>query len=1330
MLDNDDRILENIEVKEVKTPSPLSSADRSINEDEENTGSDSSSGGSSPSDLKKRLQHHPSPNEVTRLASRVINISRRLSRKRDFYFHETNNRIEENEETEEQETIFPKRSFGDFKAKDARVRRRAKIHLENETNRNMVVSNPSEISTSDLQDNSVNSNSQTSNRSSVIENKVKGMSEKYSVQHPSVEIEMLTNNTQRHSSLSARLYRNQQEETNNDSSRSQKNVFHHIYPDTSSENLPKNRIELQPISPISLKSSLHNKYRPCRGVILQNLSSGSEADSNFEVMSDRIGSSHKIDRLMRLTPQETNISPNLCSNNLEIQNLNDTLSLSSERSSNQTLINSSRNDYLENVSSLVPRMDFTGSKLQQGLNKPFVPLASLRKTPRERSFYRKLSSSRSDCGQNMKETVDEPMFFSARQEIHDYNKECLQTPRSVFETPIYPNMPTNILENEISKTLSNNMVNFGENIYNENVKQSSEKIFDQNEQEIIAKEYINSPNLKFYENQTFITCEKISNENTNREKIHYQNKREIVANEYFNPSQNKNCTSTPKSVASPETIVQNSIFGNDSNNNSELSSNLKNITSPPFKSNASEDQSTASSFREFFVSDFTKLSQNGENCCSPQSIMNSQGTHNSHGSKIVNSQEFINVPTLVLNSREISYSTSPNSKICSERHLDSNALIIALSNASLKQQTAKDVFENTCSESCTDSKAVFRLESSENNLSMDVRFSKSDENRSKLTTSTTSCRSSLSIKSKIPIKIPSNRSKLSIRSKFNESDKGLISPRNSSTQTFRSNSSSLENLQFVSTSHENSPFMKNYAIMSESSTKIESQEQEKYFNLDSIKNESDSMEKSNVILEDAQSKTAREENQDYESSINRPTIDTFRPLNFSDNPKKSEKKNEQNILEQNISSEDESETSSPYDTRESVKEIEEPEGSKEFNTFSPRNVSTSFPLESYRDKHINNTYEGECFEKITEERKTNLFENQIGDGGCQEFLIEDSEKFKSLNTSAEDEELIKPRKVTDKLRFSLEKLAVEQIRKNLNSEQTRTIQSDTTAFFTEKFYEIPQFTLAGSSSMSKLRYDKSRDSPRFKKKSQDRFPFTISEKTSIASMKFKVPGRLGNLDEDEEDRRYRLDTHPSITRLAGYALEDSPAEIISYMVQTELENRYLKSSGMKGLVNKISARWKRPKRCGNGIGPTKVTSVIYKNRDYQEECESSNCSESSSLQEFKIYESLEGKLCNPEPSPDSPDEKRYDRDDLWVQAFKNSNHEKGKKNVEIADEVDEDKLKNPYSVFFVKSVQGTPETSTKAFVPKNEKQKQDVSIEKRKNRTKYISKINNKSHDK
>lgn len=1240
----------------------------------------------------------------------------------------------------------------------------------------MVVSNPSEISTSDLQDNSVNNNSQTSNRSSVIENKVKGMSEKYSVQHPSVEIEMLRNNTQRHSSLSARLYRNQQEETNNDSSRSQKNMFHHIYPDTSCENLLKNRIELQPISPISLKSSLHNKYRPCRGVILQNLSSGSEADSNFEVMSDRIGSSHKIDRLMPLTLRETNISPNLCTNNLEIQNLNDTLSLSSERSSNQTLVNSSRNDYLENVSSLVPRMDFSGSKLQQGLNESltFVSVGPLRKTPRERSFYRKLGSSRSDCGQNMKETVDEPMFFSARQKIRDYNKECLQSPRSVFETPIYPNIPANILENKISKTLSNNMVNFGENIYNENAKQSSEKIFDQHEQEIIAKEYINSPNLKFCENQTFITREKISNENTNCEKIHYENKREIVANEYFDPSQNKNFTSTPKSVASPETIVQNSIFGNGSNNNSEFSSNadngqgfkeaiskcilnydnnkinisqLKNITSPPFKSNASENQSAASSFKEFFVSDFTKLSQNGENCCSPQSIMNSQGTHNSHGSKNGNSQEFINVPTLVLNSQEISYSTSPNSKVCSERHLDPNALIIALSNASLKQQAAKDVSGNNCSKSCTDGKTVFRLGSSENNLSMDVCFSKSDENRSKLTTSTTSCRSSLSIKSKIPIKIPSNRSKLSIRSKFNESDKGIMSPRNSSRQTFRSNSSSLENLQFVSTSHENLPFMKNYVIISESSMKIESQEQEKYFNLESIKNESVSVEKSDVILEDAQSKTTRKENQDCEeSSINRHTIDTFRSLNFSDNPKRSEKKNEQNIFEQNISSENESETSSPYDTRESVKEIEEPEESKELNTFSPRNISTSSPLESYRDKHLNNTYEGECFEKITEERKTNLFENQIGDGGCQEFLIEDSRKFKSFNTSAEDEELIKPKKVTDKLRFSLEKLAVEQIRRNLNSEQTRTIQSDTTAFFTEKFYEIPQFTLAGSSSMSKLRCDKSRDSPRFKKKSQDRFPFTISEKTSIASMKFKVPGRLGNLDEDEEDRKYRLDTHPSITRLAGYALEDSPADIISYMVQTELENRYLKSSGMKGLVKKISARWKRPKRCGNGIGPTKVTSVIYKNRDYQEECESSNCSESSSLQEFKIYESLEGKLCDPEPSPDSPDERssiisnknlsntknsknrlssienpcrRYDCDDLWVQAFKNSNHEKGKKNVEIADEVDEDKLKNPYSVFFVKSAQGMPETSTKAFVPKNEKQEQDVSMEKRKNRVKF-----------
>ncbi|OAD62107.1 hypothetical protein WN48_07499 [Eufriesea mexicana] len=1384
MLNNDGRTLGIIEVK---PPSALSSsADRSINGDEEIVGrTESSSGGSSPSDLKKRLQHHPSRNEATRLANRVINISRRLSRNRDFYLHGATSRIEENvekEEREEQETVSSKKSHSDFKAKDARARRRAKIRSDHDKERMMVISKPSETGTSDLRNET--SNSQRSNRSSLIERKIEEVSEESSDLRLPLGVEILSNNAERYSSLSARspstfgLYRNQDEATN-DSSRSQRNYLR-IYSDTSCEDSSKARIDLQPTSPASVKSSSHNRYRACRGVILQNLSSGSEAESNCEVMSDRIAPDENTERSATIRAEQTNIPSGLCANDSTIRNLNNTpaISLSSRRSSNHTLCNSSRSNLEDIVASPVPRVDFTEKKFCQSLNSPLTPasLSSARKITRERSFYRILDSSRSDCTHNAKSTlkqlVEEPLFFSDREGIRDCNRKDSESSSSLLATPPCSVISPRILDTRISKNVSHrNVINLKRNAHNED-------IFDHQEREIPTNEYSYSSNSIVRENQSFAsTPTGIRLPETIPESPTFE----------CSPSNNSDpCLSNTANTNALKEAISKCILNYDGNNDMKITQ-LRSFTSAlQFQTCPSENRSAASTFRESFIGDSTKSVE--ENLYSSESSRNDEEARDQHSKNIISDKEFVHVPTLVLNSREVSYSSSPASKPCSEKRLDADTLIMALSNAALKQQATKENSENTCSESCIDSKTFSRPGSSENDLTMDTRLGsrsiKSDENQSKAATPRTCCRSSLSTRSRIPVKIRSDRSRPSV-SKLNETETRVISRAISPTaETHRFGSDRSSN---VPKSDGSAQFMKNHTttdvgvhaevMLGFAIADTNSKEHERYCDRKSIDVESENVNMSDLLMKDVQSRTSLSFQMeiDYDggkeeaeikngdaSCANRLTegtdtsSSTSRSSNRSSNWKKSERSKEQNSLNQSSSSESESENCSRCcDMREAVARSGEHEQREKLDSFRSRISRTSrTSVGGYRSKRENNSYEGEILEETTEERK-NLLENQIGDGGYQDISMEDSHKLQLQRASSpEDDESVRGKRAMenrDKLRFSLEKLAADQFRRNISLEQAKTIQSDTATFFAEKFYEIPQFSLACSSSASKLRRDKSRDSPRVKKKSQDRFPFTISEKTSIASMKFKVPGRLGNFDEDEEDRSYRLDMHPSITRLAGSGFEDSPAEIISYVARTELEDRYVKSSGMKGLVQKFSARWKKPKKHDDRTeSSAKATNVIYENRDYREECESSmeSCSESSLLREFKVYRSFEEKTSKAALNSDSPDEKssiicskdarngeswkntwstnmenpcrRYDRDDMWVQAFKDldSDRDEGTKDVETSKEMDESKSKDPYSVFFVKSTREAPETSARPFLQKDEKRRH-VPAEKQKNRVKF-----------
>ncbi|KOC69103.1 hypothetical protein WH47_09660 [Habropoda laboriosa] len=1260
----------------------------------------------------------------------------------------------------------------------------------------MVVSRSSEsTAASDTKDNP--NEEERSDENSLIKNGKKASSEGNLEKQSSLRIEPLTNYSQGYSSFSARLpstrnpYRNQRDDSDSDSSRSQRNAsFLRLYSSISCENSAKNRVELQPHSPVSLCNARPTKfggYRPPTGVILQNLSSGSEAESSHEITSNRIGSTQRIDRLVSNTIAVTDNSADLCDKNSKITNFNEPLPpLSSRRSPNRMLLNSSRKDVLESViASSVSKMDFTDDQFCKNSKDPLntTCLPSSRKMPPENSYYRNADTSRSDCSKNMKnfyKNVEEPMFYSAREEVCNFNREGLETSPSLLKTANPSNISPQSSEAKTSRNFQRDTINLEKHICNEGTRRGDEE----------KEEEMNSSNSgsRVNESQSFVPTQ-----------------RSTRLPENILKSSDDNLEISSSNITDSRVLqeaMSRYILNYDSNNDIKSPQSQENASSPQLKNYSSDIQSVASSSGEYFVDEFTK--NHGETKLSLEFTKIDQELHDQELNEITNEKGFASVPTLTLNSQEVSHTTSPASKISSERRLDADSLIRTLSNSSLRQQTTKDASENTCSESCIDSKTISRQGSSENNLSTDKRLEstslKSDEHHSRLSTSRTSCRSFLSTRSKIPVKIPTNRSKLPIVNTLNEVEKPVdnqgASLMDSDRQVFRNDPSSSEEFQSgrrdqVSRSEENSPLVKHYLVtnieesvevVSESSVNTDRKEEDKYPDTKCRGNELENFERTSLTMKDrAQLRTClplqietsdeetyeskvKEQIQDYranldgtnynESSINRTNVsDTFSSSNSPDNQKERETVHEKTKSEHSDYSDTDSDTSSSsshcYKIRESAPKLEEPEEldePEEPTNFISRITSITSPLEDYQRKYLNTTYEGEVFDRFVEKRKSNLFENQIGDGNYQEALMEDSSKLNlqvtPLNSSPENEELLQVKRVAenyDKLNFSMEKLAAEQFRRNINPEYAKSIQSDTTAFFTERFYEVPQFSLACSSSTSKLRRDRSRDSPRVKKKSQDRFPFTISEKTSVASMKFKVRSRLGNLDEDEEEKSYKLDTHPSITRLAGSGFEDSPAEIISYMVNTEQEDRRTKSSGMRGLVEKFSARWRKSRKHDDEMkSDAKMTNVIFKNRDYREECDSSmeSCSESSLLRDFRLFENLEKKFSK---IGDSPDEKpliekksstrensgntslnaenpcrRYDRDDLWVQAFKNfdSDREEKKKDESISE-------KDPYSVFFVKSARETPEISARALLSEDDNRKQNISTERKKNRVKF-----------
>lgn len=586
------------------------------------------------------------------------------------------------------------------------------------------------------------------------------------------------------------------------------------------------------------------------------------------------------------------------------------------------------------------------------------------------------------------------------------------------------------------------------------------------------------------------------------------------------------------------------------------------------------------------------------------------------------------VPTLALNSQEISYSASPDSKASTGNHLNTNALIMALSNVSLKQQanSLEGSDNRTLSRYC---KSTVTSEEREG--------TKSSGNRSRSNASS-------SVRSKIPVKIASHRTNLV----FNRFPEVKEQPRSevSSTDTERR-----------CETRASPNFGRTYSLSEDGSTKRQTSIDE------------------NECKENAENLTYPASNR---ASTNRTTVeDTTRTTSFSG----TEKEDKGNPAEDSDSIPSESEPIE--DSFPTVPVI--------------LNAPESKP-QSY-EKFIHSPKLESCQARYSE-TESSLIEVQIGDSVRQEAF-----KRPSSNSSAEDKET-----KTERVRVSLEKLAADQIRRSFCPDPTQAIpqsQSETETLVRERFHEGPGSSLVHSSSTSKLRL---KGSPRFARKSQERFPFTISEKPSAASMKFQISRRLENLDSKSVERTYKLSMHPSLTRLAGTGLEETPAEIINYVMYDEREPNEPSSSGMKRFVQRFSAKLRGSKKSDKVRPDEKATSVIYKNRTYCGDSTVDSCSESSLLKEFKIYEraidSLDARasICS---------QRGYKH--AWTEAPEHLDHDE----TTVAKEECESQ-RNPYSMFFVKSAGETPETFLKPC-PSDEEQKQEGPASRRKNRVKFRS---------
>ncbi|KYN29610.1 hypothetical protein ALC57_00872 [Trachymyrmex cornetzi] len=1282
---NDDTTILNI--LEIKTISPSSSPrDLVINTASEGRASSSTdSSGSSPSDLRRRLEDLPSPNEFTFLADRVAAFGRRICRKREVFLrlHEVANRIEENDEWEEREQrAETESSLRVSRPKDARARRRARVRLESSLRRDdkaMVISqadgstNPSTITS----DGKLNPAESSVNRS-VRDDRLR---------LPAIAI---SRGKSRPSSLSEPSSTRFSPHSNGESRDIKCKTLSHSHRNFTPRESASKSTDLPSVSPFSLSGSVRPKkfggYRPPSGIILKNLSSSSESESINETSSG-LSSVRKIDHTIT------------------------TLELSSPES----MAVSSVNEPIKKMPIMSARSDITGSILPNLL-------------PSSRSldiddFDRRIAqnTSRSYAGQiNRDETTtyNQPGKINALVDVfnerasHDgFVAKTSSDFRQVepeHEGPRYQREETP-QDTSIFFTKSF-MLEFAEPVpsaYNEQVthNESTMKVYDEfkrveSEFESIqekeeAEDYrrITSKTQHDIKNPFEFNC---SPGQFNFEAHSLENNRDVLDMAEWHRS----TSLYPKAAVDTSHFIER--IQNDITEEALSSQTLE-----PY---GSGDHSRSSCTAKMYLQKETLSSRR------PQTGIDTPDKCD---------QEILTkVPTLALNSQDISYSTSAGSRECSAAQpLDPHALIKALSDVSLKQEKQADGASRK-REGFHHGKDTIDASSGASDFP-----TKGETWRVPRSSTLESPRRSLSrIPSRIPVRIPSNKS-------LSGNDSGCYKPENSNETAI----------------YAESKFIEQNSVPCESIVRQMSSSYSEICKQNSLKSRNESIEV--TVAEGAfpPGDEAEYEINDHVLNLASSNLRSLQNTFFGDYTYDQM---------QHLSAESKfKESCSPaffhkaaYSSGRDYAKIDDDVRSRSDRSTSRKSIDTAdvtsatespdlskykkdkFRIESLRNADENVTWrtEDECASINDEENSENVKDYTSRGKKSEGLYLQDNEQYKlaigimceplsfksqylQLDSPSEIQKSGRKRNhVGDNLEFN-DRLSFEQ---NLEASKNATLENLT--FHVCRTQEQSDFAARISPSTLNLNCEPKRKK---KKKSQERFPFTISEASGALSVEhedtndYQLPDKnLGCTKMDDHLREktdYQLKMHPSLTRLAISGVEDTVADILCCVAKEKKENTTSSKSMIKAFVRIFSSKLKKASKQPNDDKTLESTKIIYENNACQEESKANSCSDDLSTREvyktcsndrwadhhaarsnpmlvsswetLKKTESLQA-IAQKHPH------RRFDRDDLWVKDIKYSSFDE-KKDSEMlqrkdeADGSEESSAKDRYSIFLAKNLQ-------------------------------------------
>ncbi|XP_020286653.1 uncharacterized protein LOC109856125 [Pseudomyrmex gracilis] len=1191
---SDEIAIENIsEVKTVILSSPRKGqVINAVSEGAQASGSSNSSD-SSPSDLRRRLQDLPSPDEFDLVADRVAALGRRICRKRELFLRLQGvaGRIEEKDEWEERESTTGSGSSL-TRLKDARARRRARARFSESSfdNKAMVISQAGKSSASEFSaDRSTRDNDY--------------------LHLPAIE---MSRRQYRSSSVSepcsTRLSHQNRDEPNEIRINRYRNFTSRDHDESKSADLPS----VSSFSISKIRPKKFGGYRPSSGVVVKNLSSeSSESES---------------------AANETN----------PVRNIDDaTLELSSPE-----------------------------SKVVNG---------PVKKMP--------IMSARSDITESILPSL-------------------LPSARSYHDRPVFQDAPRNCAAERISdvrKKPSRDVLLFSARNF---TSDSEELVTSARDEKMRIKDNVRRA-ISELEDKLRAYDEGLESCRIFAPRAH--------DNQDLNPSTNRSDLEGDYSENIDDDVRDDTEKRNQSKNTyAKKVENTPRLFEEKIKNDATEDALSQ-------ASDAIQSENRSQSSCAAKYLQkptssgrSKNGGADLHGRCDQEINRVINVPTLALDSQDISYSTSAGSRECSvTQSLDPRALIKALSTVSLKQE------ENVSR----------KLERFSRNDKIDTSdFSTKGETwRVPRSSSTELSAKSLSrAPSRIPVRISS--SKLALSASGASKPSGFFKqPENSNAvasdeKAKFTDRNGIQKKRVVARQRSEVELLycqtreRDSSLESNANENVEASDEEMEYEANGYKPRGFSTvsNRRSVTYDDCVTyeKTQRSSETEFgaDSKTSCPPVFFTKPT-YSDNrhqdcAKIDARSNRSTSRESAITANVTSATESPCLSRYKKNESRYVESS--------RNIEENFTWRT----------EDECASIRDEENPENVEYEVHARESCDESTEEPHStkrdrfevSMKGLSNLHQSgiEKVAKRQRIGDDLREFNEN---RSNRDPSTSESTKVAQSEDLASQVHKTQEI--CSLIANMSSSSLNYEQKR-----RKKSQERFPFTISEASGMFSTERKnMCDCRESLDKKnrpadarhEEKTAHRLTTHPSITRLAVSGLPETMGEILSCAMRQEKETTSSKSK-LRAIMRIFSSKSKKKtKQSNNSKSLLEATEIIYKNRACQADSRANSCSGDSithgtnsmnddepgnnrridcNVTRYQITRSnpalvSSGNALRKTESLEAIDRehprRRYDRDDLWVRDP--SSEEKINETRENDKNNTRESSDDRYSIFFAKNLE-------------------------------------------